>query len=384
MNNSSIITLKKESVRNNISFLKKKIGKDVKISSVVKANAYGHGIEIMIPLFMENGIDHFSVFDFNEALRVHNSLIDDAAIMIMGWISDSDLSKAIEYGFEFYIFNIERLNLAKKVALELNKPAKIHLEVETGMNRSGLNMTELVKAISIINSNPEIFDIRGFCTHLAGAESIANHLRIQNQIKLYHKLLAFAQSKSITPAFRHIANSAATFVYPKTRLDLVRIGIMQYGFWPTTETYIHYIRNRMIKTDPLKRILGWKSYVMTLNHVKVGEFIGYGTSYLAQIDMVTAVIPVGYAGGFNRSLSNKGRVIIHGQRCGIIGLVNMNMIIADVSNIKDVCVGDEVVIIGQQGDLEIKVTSFSDISDQLNYEVLSSLPEKIQRIIIEP
>ncbi|MBX3042591.1 MAG: alanine racemase [Candidatus Kapabacteria bacterium] len=382
MNNSSIITIKKDSVRNNISFLKKKIGKDVKISSVVKANAYGHGIEIMIPLFMENGIDHFSVFDFNEALRVRNSMIDAGSIMIMGWISDTDVFQAIDYGFEFYIFNIERLDLAKKYALDLNKPAKIHLEVETGMNRSGLNISELNKAISIINSNPEIFDIRGFCTHLAGAESIANHLRIQNQIKLYHKLLSFAQSKSIFPAYRHIANSAATFVYPKTRLDLVRIGIMQYGFWSTTETYIHYIRNRMIKNDPLKRILGWKSYVMTLNHVKVGEFIGYGTSYLAQIDMVTAVIPVGYAGGFNRSLSNKGRVIIHGQRCGIIGLVNMNMIIADVSNIHDVCVGDEVVIIGQQGDLEIKVTSFSDISDQLNYEVLSSLPEKIERIVI--
>ena len=162
-------------------------------------------------------------------------------------------------------------------------------------------------------------------------------------------------------------------------MDLVRIGIMMYGFWPSVETFIHYTSGKKNQTDPLKRILGWESKIMSIQEVKTGEFIGYGISFLAQSEMKTALIPIGYASGYSRLLSNKGRVLIRGQRCSIIGMVNMNMIIADISNVSDAEVGDQVVIIGKQGNMEIKVSAFSDISDQLNYEVLTHLSERIER-----
>jgi alanine racemase len=165
-------------------------------------------------------------------------------------------------------------------------------------------------------------------------------------------------------------------------MDMVRVGIMQYGFWPSIETFIHYIRNKRDKEDPLIRVLGWKSEVMALKTIQVGEFVGYGISYLAQKKMRTALIPIGYALGYNRSLSNKGRVIINGQRCGVIGVVNMNMIVADVTDLPKVKIGDEAVIIGQQGELEIKVSAFSSISNELNYEVLTHLAKSIKRTII--
>jgi len=382
MNDSSKITLKEEAVRNNILFLKQKLGKNVRISSVVKANAYGHGIEQIVPLFEKEGIDHFSVFDYDEAVRVHKSLLSSADIMIMGWISEQNIKTTIENGFEFFVFNIKRLEKALYFAKELNIKAKIHIEVETGMNRSGLSNSKLKEAITIINENLDNFEVKGFCTHLAGAESVTNYKRITEQLKKYHKLLHILEQNNIKPEYKHVANSAASFVYPKTKMDLVRVGIMQYGFWSSAETFIYYTRNKKTKTDPLQRVLGWESKIMAIKEVKTGEFIGYGTSYLAQSDMKTALVPIGYAGGYSRSLSNKGRVLINGQRCGVIGTVNMNMIIVDISNIPFAKIGEEVVIIGQQGNLEIKVSAFSDISDQLNYEILAHLPTNFERKII--
>ncbi|MBE0651341.1 MAG: alanine racemase [Bacteroidales bacterium] len=382
MNRSSEIILSEKAVENNIRFLRKKLGPQVKISSVVKANAYGHGIEQIVPLFEKYGIDHFSVFDFTEAERVCQSLTGDCNIMIMGWIPDDRMDNVLKKGFEFVVFSLERLNLALKVARALNLKARIHLEVETGMNRSGLNGKELNQAIETIINNREHFEVRGFCTHLAGPESISNHLRIQKQLKKFHKMLATLEEHGIYPTYRHVANSAGAFAYPKTRMDLVRIGIMQYGFWPSTETFIQYINSKADKTDPLDRIMSWHSKVMAVKEIKTGEFIGYGITYQAQTDMRTALIPVGYSVGFSRSLSNRGRVLIHGQRCRVIGVVNMNMIIADITHLEGVKICDDVVIIGKQGQQEIKVTAFSDISDQLNYEVLAHLSPRIYRRVV--
>lgn len=382
MTDSSIITLNEIALKNNVDFLKKKMGAKVLISAVVKANAYGHGIEQIVPLFEKYGINHYSVFSYIEAIRVFHRLSEPKPIMIMGWVSDENMFDVIKKGIEFFIFNIERLQIALACAKKLNIKANIHLEAETGMNRSGLNSEDLNTAISIINENEAFFNVVGFCTHLAGAESISNHPRIQKQLKNYQKMLAILEKNDIVPKYKHVANSAASFIYPKARMDLVRIGIMLYGFWSSIEVFIQYINNKPKKTDPLERILGWNSQIMTIKEVKSGEFVSYGISYLAQTTIKTALIPIGYSSGYNRSLSNKGHVLISGQRCNVIGVVNMNMIIADISNLPDPKVGDEVIIIGKQGDQEIKVSAFSDISDQLNYEVLAHLSETIKRIIV--
>ncbi|MDH3381624.1 MAG: alanine racemase [Flavobacteriaceae bacterium] len=378
----SIITLNKDSVQHNINFLRKKLGNKIKISAVVKANAYGHGIEQIIPLFEINGIDHYSVFYYSEAIRVFNSISKPSTIVVMGWLSEENIRDAIQKNIEFFVFNIERLNIAITSAKELNLKARIHLEAETGMNRSGLNLDEIEKAINIIKENIEFIEISGFCTHLAGAESVSNHLRIQNQLKKYKKMLSILELNNINPTYKHVANSAASIVYPKTRMNLVRIGIMLYGFWSSTEVFIHYLNSNPDKLDPLKRILRWNSQIMSIKEVKSGEFVGYGISYQAQSNITTALVPVGYSLGYSRSLSNKGHVLIQGCRCNVIGVINMNMMIIDVSNINNPKVGEEVVLIGKQGNLEIKVSAFSELSNELNYEILAHLPESINRIVI--
>ncbi|MFA9371519.1 MAG: alanine racemase [Labilibaculum antarcticum] len=383
MIDNTIISLSEKSIQNNISFLRSKLGDQVKISAVVKANAYGHGIEQIVPVFQKYGIEHYSVFYYSEAIRVYNSLPKPASIMVMGWLNEKDIKDAIEKNIEFFVFNIERLESAVKFATELGLKAKIHLEIETGMNRSGLNGPELNAAIAIIKENIEHIELTGFCTHLAGAESVSNHFRIQNQLQKYQEMATELEANDLKPKYKHVANSAASIVYPETRMDMVRVGIMLYGFWSSTEVFVQYINSQDDMVDPLKRILGWQSQVMAVKEIKRGEFIGYGISYLAQSNIKTALVPVGYSFGYSRSLSNKGRVIIRGHQCSVIGVVNMNMIIIDVTHLKTVEVGDKVVLIGKQGKSEIKVSAFSEISDELNYEILAHLSESITRKIIK-
>lgn len=379
----AVIELSKSALENNIKFIRKSFGSSVRFSSVVKANAYGHGIETFVPLAESFGIDHFSVFSAHEAERIKKICCAGSDIMIMGWIDPGDLEWVIRNGIEFYVFDAHRLTDAARIAAELGIKAKIHIELETGLNRTGFSEQELKDLAPLIRQNIHHFEIKGLCTHYAGAESIANYYRIQRQIKKFEQLRVLLLREGIEAETRHTACSAAALAYPRTRMDMVRVGIMQYGFWPTRETFIQYIGRRKKKSDPLKRVLSWKSAVMNLKDIPAGEFISYGTAYLAQDDTRIAVIPVGYSSGFSRSLSNQGRVLINGNRVPVIGLVNMNMLLADVTQLADVKPGDEVTLIGRQEDAEITVASFGDFNKQLNYELLARLPKSIPRVIVD-
>lgn len=379
MKTTSTLELSQSALENNISFLKDLIGNDIRFSSVVKGNAYGHGIEKIVPMLEKAGIDHFSVFSSDEAHRLVAAATSDPDIMIMGWLDREEMRWAIEQGISFWIFEPERLDQAIELSRTMKMKSKVHIEIETGMNRTGLIDEELDYAIRKILENTEHIDVEGLCTHYAGAESIANFVRVNRQISRFNKKYRLLKSHGIEPKYRHTACSAAAINYPKTRMDMVRIGIMQYGFWPSIETYIQFVHAREERYDPLDRVISWKSRIMSLKKVAEGEFISYGTTYLATEEKLIAIIPVGYSHGYSRMLSNQGRVLIGGQRVGVIGMVNMNMLIADVTAIPDVKIGDEVVIIGKQDNLEITVASFSEISNQVNYELLARLPETIHR-----
>ena len=165
-------------------------------------------------------------------------------------------------------------------------------------------------------------------------------------------------------------------------MDMVRIGIMQYGLWPSPEAFVNYLNVSKKHIDPLRRVISWKSKVMSIRKVTQGQFIGYGNSYMASENMKIAVVPIGYAHGYSRTLSNQGRVLISGYRCQVIGTINMNMMLVDVSEILNIHIGDEVVLIGRQDNLDLSVASFSDFSNLLNYELLTRLSQEIPRIII--
>jgi len=388
MHHTSYIELSKAALQKNVKFLKSRLAPGVRFSSVIKGNAYGHGIQQFVPLAEQCGIRHFSVFSADEALLTLESTTENSDICIMGSIDDGDIGWAIENGISFYIFDIARLQMAAEASRKIGQPARIHVELETGLNRTGLQGENLSQAVDLIKAHRRDIKVSGVCTHYAGAESESNYLRIRKQIEEFDRLCDWLKTELKDIGRRHSACSAAALVYPETRQDMVRIGIAQYGFWPSRETRMHYVlenaRNgRKQFHDPLKRVLTWKSKVMNVREINPGQFIGYGTSYMTTDRQKVASIPIGYHHGFARSLSNLGHVLIRGRRAPVVGMVNMHAIFVEVSKIPNVERGEEVVIIGKQGKAEITVGSFSDLSNFQNYEILARLPYNIPRIIVD-
>lgn len=379
---SSYIEIKKSALKHNINFIRKQIGPDVLLSSVIKGNAYGHGIEHFAPIAQDAGINHFSVFSSDEAFRLLSALPVPATIMVMGYLDKTELEWAIRNDIEYFVFEQDRLEAAIRVAKKLNRPAKIHLELETGMYRSGFDGVALSQAVSLLKAQEEHVQVKGICTHYAGAEHLHNHERVMSQYEIFCQQVKELENKGLKPELKHTACSAAAVTYPKTRMDMVRIGIMQYGFWPSPETYGQFITQYEGMQDPLHRLITWKSRIMSLKQVPEGAFVGYGTSFQAPQDMLMALIPVGYVWGYSRSLSNHGQVLIREHRASVVGIVNMNIMMVDVTHIQGVQKEDEVVLLGTQGDKSITVASFAELSNQLNYELLTRLPVNIPRYVV--
>jgi alanine racemase len=381
---TSYIELHEDSLRKNIKYLKKRIGKNVKFCSVIKGNAYGHGLAKFIHIAEKCGVDYFAVSDAFEAEETLQAKKNTSHLMIMSYIDDHDILWAVENDISFYVFDPGRLEAGINAAKQIRKKAKIHIELETGFNRTGFEKDYFDDVIDTIKKNSEYLEVMGLCAHYAGAESISNFVRINDQKEKFIKYSEIFKANSILPKYYHTASSAATLTYPDTIMDLVRVGIAQYGFWPSKETRIYNLLNEDNKfvRDPLHRILSWKSRIMSIKNLSTGQFAGYGNIYMATRNERIAIVPVGYSHGFSRSLSNVGHVLIRNRKANVVGKVNMNMMLVDVTDIQNASIGDEVVMIGKQGKHTITVSSFSDLSKSINYETLTRLPKIIPRRIV--
>lgn len=378
---NSIIEINQKALANNVRYIKSLLQEGVVLSCVLKGNAYGHGIAVMVPVLQEVGVHHFSVFNSLEAKQVHTKAQGDFTIMIMGDISYEEADWIVENNIEFYAFNLHRIQNMLKIAKAKSKPINIHLEVETGMNRTGFNQSDWQELTHLILNNKKYINVKGICTHYAGAESISNYMRVKLQRNIFKKAIKYFKNEGIVPERIHSSCSAAILAFPQDNFDMVRIGILQYGLWPSRESFISHMTKMNLEEDPLEPILSWTSYVMDIKQVNKGEYIGYGNSYLAESNMTIASVPIGYGYGYSRGLSNQGRVIVNSNRFSVIGIVNMNMILIDISADSNVKINDKVVLIGKQGGHEITVSSFSNITDQLNYEVLSRIDKDIPRVL---
>lgn len=381
---SSRIELSNTALKQNLKFIRQKIGEDTIFSSVVKANAFGHGIETFVPMAEKAGVRHFSVASSFEAWEVSEARTEDSTIMIMGILYDDDLKWVIEHEVEFFVFDVPRLKKAKEVAEKIGKKAIIHLEVETGGNRTGLDKSELTSALSYLKEHGEFFRFEGFCTHFAGIESLSNQFRVQKQKDRFEDLYSEVINEGFEPALKHTACSAAALAFPETVMDLVRVGTAHYGMWPSPDIYnLHLQQTGKSRDAPLKRVLTWKTDVMHIKTVKKDEFVGYGTSFQAPHEMKIAVLPLGYSNGYPRTLSNRGEVLIRGKKAPVVGLINMNVFMVDVSDIEDVEIGDEAVLIGRQKNNVISIRSFSEFTNAINNELVSRLPQVIPRYAVK-
>jgi alanine racemase len=377
---TSVIENSTASLKNNLKFIRKQMKPGVRLCSVVKGNAYGHGLTKFVRMAMSLGVDYFGVHSADEAYHLKENLTTLPDIFIMGAIDNEAVDWAVENNIEFSVFDDSRFESALIAAKKHNISAKIHIEIETGMRRTGFNHEDIPWLINYLKEHSNEIILQGIFTHFAGAENQANHFRVKKQIENFNLSLEQFADENIKPKYFHTACSAALLNYPDAPGNMVRIGILQYGFWPNNETHIRFCGDSENNHDPLKRVIRWTSKVMAIKKVLKGCFVGYGTSFLAHKNMVLAIIPVGYAHGYSRNLSNAGSVLINGKLAPIVGTINMNSLTVDVTDLGKVSKNEEVVLIGKQNGKAITVNSFSEQSNQLNYEMLTRLPYNIPRI----
>lgn len=381
----SRIEISRSALRRNLSLLRSLVGEGCRLSSVVKGNAYGHGISTVVPLAEEWGVRHFSVYQAQEAYEVRRASNAGSDVLVLGFQAPDELEWSVRHGVTFSVLDLAGLRAAMEAAGRVGRAAVVHLDLETGMNRTGLDGDDLESAIRHLRERPDLLQLDGVGTHFAGAESEGNHVRIQRQIERFRGGLDQLAAYGLRPRLRHTCGSAATFAYPESHENLVRVGIAQYGLWPSQETRMRHLIERgreRSNRDPLRRVMRWSTRIASVKEVGPAEFVGYGRSYLTTRPQKIACLPIGYGQGFPRSLGNLGFVLVRGMRAPVVGVVNMNLTTIDVTSIPDVAPGDEAVLIGKQGRKEITVGWFGDLSQMLNYEVLVRIPPDVPRHVV--
>ena len=365
------LEISKKALSDNIKTFRNLIGAGRILGVAVKGNAYGHGLVECSKIFLKAGADYLCVNDLWEAEKLRSAQIK-SPLLIMGYTSLKDLKKAVELDCDLIVYNLETIEALGK----LKKPVNVHLKIETGNHRQGIEIKDLLKFIASFKKHKNLI-LKGVSTHFADIEDRIDHKYAIYQMAEFKKAVEMLQKNGLEPEFKHCANSAAALVLPEAYFNFVRVGIGAYGLWPSEKT-----KQAASPTLKLPPALTWKTLVAQVKDVKKGDLIGYGCTYEMSKKGRIAVLPVGYYDGYSRSLSNKGRVLIKGKFAPIVGRVCMNMIMVEVSHIRNVKLEDEVVLIGQQGNETLTAEEMADLLGTINYEVVTRINEELERKLV--
>jgi len=355
-------------IRHNLKLIRDIVGKDIKMLGVVKADAYGHGIrEVSTAIY--NWVDYYGIASLDEAAILRETGIKKP-ILVLGSILPEEAEGVLKFDV---VQTVSEFNIPKRLS-ELSKKAhrdvKVHIKVDTGMGRLGVWYEEAFNLVKEIIRLKGIV-IEGIFTHFSKSEDdpIFTHTQLKRFISVIEKL----QKAGIDIPIKHAANSMALIEFKDTHLNMVRPGLMMYGL---------YLKEAVTEKIPLRPALSLKTRITHLKEVSKGRTISYGGTFVTKHATRIAVIPVGYGDGYSRRLSNKGEVLVRGIRAPIIGRVCMDMCIVDVGHIKGVGIGDEVVLIGRQGNDRIKVEDIARLSDTIPYEVVCNIGRRVPRVYI--
>ncbi|OKB10375.1 alanine racemase [Helicobacter pylori] len=373
---ASFVEVNTASLRHNFSAVKSIVPKDAHIMAVVKANAYGAGAIKASEIFLQEGAHYLGVATLDEALELR-SHFSKTPILILGYSPNSNASMLIDNDLSAMIFSLEQAEVFSQMALKSQKRLKVHLKIDTGMHRLGLEPNfksiEIIKKIRALKG----LEVEGIFTHLSNADArIKTHAK--NQMKAFNAFLEQLLDQKIEFQYRHAYNSAGILSLcngnENRLLNLYRPGIMLYGFYPS---------NGMKETCPtiLKNVISLKAQIVQIRSVKKGEFIGYGEHFYTNEETLVGVLALGYADGLMRALGNRIQVAINNQLAPLIGKVCMDQCFVKLNNI-EAKEGDEVILFG---DKSAKANDASEIAALLNtipYETISTLSKRLERVYI--
>ncbi|HIU64862.1 MAG TPA: alanine racemase [Candidatus Avacidaminococcus intestinavium] len=353
-----------QAVKHNIEETRKMLD-GAKLCAVVKADAYGHGAVEVAKAAVDAGAEFLTVAIFSEALELRQAGIS-VPILILGAPQEEYAEETVTLDISQTVFAFEQAGCLALAARRIGKPAKIHIAVETGMNRIGVAYDKAGKLVEEIKVLPDV-EIEGCYSHFATADN-SDKLFCHQQFIKFQKALAEIKAAGVDVRYKHIANSATITELPEMKLDMVRQGITLYGIWPSPEV------NHGLNFKP---VMCLKAKIICLKEVSAGESVGYGRTFITKEQTKIATLPIGYADGVRRCLSNKGYVLIRGQQAPIIGRVCMDQMMVDVTQIKDVSMGDEAILFGTK---QLPVEKVAEWSDTIPYEVLCTISKRVPRV----
>lgn len=373
------VEINRQALVNNIQRFKAHIGAGVRLAAVVKSNAYGHGLLETARIALDAGADWLAINSLEEAAQLRQAGVG-APILMLGYAPLALLEAAVEMDVRLTVYNRETVERLGRIAHKQRRQAHVHIKVETGTNRQGVRLENLVEFARLIGRFPALV-LEGLSTHYANIEDVTEHHYAEYQLRNFNQACRLLQEHGIHIPIKHTACTAAAILFPQTLFNMARVGIGLYGLWPSKETKISALQANILLNE-LSPVLTWKTRIAQIKPVKAGESIGYGCTDVATQDIRLAVLPVGYYDGYDRKLSSLGYVLIRGQRAPVLGRVCMNMIMVDVTSIPQACVEDEVVLLGRQGDAVISAETLAAKIGTINYEVVTRINPLLPRIVV--
>lgn len=347
-----------------------------KIMFVIKANAYGHGLKEILEITRNcPEIGYYAVDSLSEARAVRSAGIQKP-VLVIGWLDTKELRELVDTDFETLVPSLDHARLLNSIAKKKSKPVYVHLKLETGTHRLGMEPEHVLRWFQ--ECQFPYLKIKGLYSHFANIEDTADSTFARMQLQRYLQVLDQLQGKQF---LRHFSCSASVLLFPETYFDLIRVGISAYGYWPSKQTYISYLEKK-IRPLELKRVLNWYSHVAQVKSVEKGASIGYGLTYKTRSRSKLAVIPIGYYDGLDRRLSNIGHMILGHETIPIRGRICMNMLMADVSHISRVRPGDRVIVIGEGGDEKVDAALLAEWTGTISYEVLTRINPFLPRCVL--
>ncbi|MCK5069517.1 MAG: alanine racemase [Desulfocapsa sp.] len=367
------IRISKSALCHNYHLLKEQVGNNVRLLAMIKADAYGHGMNEVARVLSDAGCPEFGVAEIEEGVRLRDSGIEEPIFIFLGF-DPLDVDLFFEYNLTPVIYTLESAQTLSLEAEKRNREVEVHVKIDCGMTRLGIYPEEFEQFYNSIKELPGLV-FGGIASHFPRSDEADSNNTLE-QFSRFEKLFAIVDKNE--NIIRHTANSGGILYFPRTHCDMVRAGISLYGYYPDGIT-----GSRQEEGAKLKPVMSFSTRVLQVKAVPAGTGISYGHTYITDSETRIAVLPVGYEDGLSRSLSNKGEVLIRGKRAKIRGRICMNLCMVDVTLIEDVQAGDEVVILGSQYTDTISADEIAGWMSSISYEVLCLFGNNNERKYIE-
>ncbi|MHA6250537.1 alanine racemase [Oceanobacillus sp. CAU 1775] len=357
-------------INQNVRAFKQYINKNSKMMAVVKADGYGHGAVEVAKEALKAGADYLAVALLDEAIALREAGIT-ASILVLGYTKPEVVKRAIENDITLTVYSEDVIKELVKATKELQKTTKIHLKIDTGMTRLGVTTRE--DALELLKSIPKnTIEVEGIYTHFATADELDTTFT-QEQYKRFLSIVSYLEEKNFRFAIKHCCNSAATVAFPEMHLDMCRVGISMYGLYPA---------DSMREKIKLTQAMTLKTKPVLIRQVEKEQSISYGATYKSSSRAMIATLPIGYADGLSRRLSNRGEMSINAQRVPIVGRVCMDLSMIDVTKVEDISKESEVVVFGEPREGHISLDEVAELLDTIHYEIVCLIGKRVPRVYI--